>query len=254
MGLGPRGQEVGAGVEAGWNRAEGGGFHVACAGVAGQAIGGPAPGGPLDDRHHRRVAMAAGGLGHPAVAFGDADVLGEAAGGEGKRMEEAVDAFGEVLGNQSGRGVTVVAHGDGAVATLDPAVELFVHDMAIRAGTRIVGEVRGTPGIEEGEATHAGGQAGNRTGERGEKGWVECNSTEHGKDALYRVGLARLEKANTKTGQRYSRFGDLIWKPSKGFHAFPRWSGPSKGHVKGRDSALCCSYSAPGRRRSPHDG
>ena len=37
--------------------------------------------------------------------------------------------------------VTVVAHGDRAMAALDPAVVLLVHDVAVRAGPRVVGHV-----------------------------------------------------------------------------------------------------------------
>ena len=135
------------------------------------------------------------------------------------------------LATSSGRGVTVVAHGDRAVAALDPAVELLVHDMAIRPGTRIVREVRGTPGIAEGEATRSSAaRPATAPVSTARRGGVERDSAEHGEDALYRVGLARLEKATTenRTGiaSRFTRY--RYGNRCEGFHAFPRWSGPEQ--------------------------
>ena len=46
-----------------------------------------------------------------------------------------------VLGHERVGHVTVVAHGDRAMAALDPAVVLLVHDVAVATGLRVVGQV-----------------------------------------------------------------------------------------------------------------
>lgn len=70
-------------------------------------------------------------------------------------MVESVQRFGEVLGNEAGRSVAIVADGHGAVGGLDPALVLFVHHMAVGAGRGIIRHVRMSPGIAEGEQTDA---------------------------------------------------------------------------------------------------
>ena len=62
--------------------------------------------------------------------------------GEAFAMPDAVLRFGQILRNESVRGVAVVAGGDGMMAAMLPAIELLAHDMAIHAGVGIVAEVR----------------------------------------------------------------------------------------------------------------
>ena len=58
-------------------------------------------------------------------------------------------AFVAVLGHQRVGHVAVIAHGDRAMAALDPAVVLLVHDVAVLARLRVVGHVGPAPRIRE---------------------------------------------------------------------------------------------------------
>lgn len=49
--------------------------------------------------------------------------------------------------------VAIVAGGNRPVAGIDPAIILFLHDMAIHASFGIIGEIGGTLCIVEGEGT-----------------------------------------------------------------------------------------------------
>ena len=59
------------------------------------------------------------------------DWLGERAACEVVRVPEAIGGFRQVLGHKRVGHVTVVADGDRAMAALDPAVVLLVHDVAV---------------------------------------------------------------------------------------------------------------------------
>src|SRR5688572_18128183 len=72
--------------------------------------------------HGVRVAVATGLFGDRAIARLDAERVGEPAGCEREGVPEAVRRLGEVLGDEPGRRVAVVARGDRAVARLHPAV------------------------------------------------------------------------------------------------------------------------------------
>src|ERR1043166_2963057 len=109
----------------------------------------------VDGLHDGRVTVAARALGHVAVARGDLDRLGKAAGGEVERVPEPVEGFRPVLAGEARRRVAVVARGDRAVAARDPAVVLLAHDVAVHARARVVGQVRGALGVDERVATDA---------------------------------------------------------------------------------------------------
>ena len=95
------------------------------------------------------MAVATGLLGDlPAVRF-DLNIVLVAARGEKKRMPEAVGRFRRILADEVCRGVAAVAVGHRPVRRLEPAVELFAHDVAVGAGRRIIGEVGPTLGIGE---------------------------------------------------------------------------------------------------------
>ena len=66
------------------------------------------------------------------------NVVWEPAGGEVIGMPESVARFRHVLTNKLWRRVTVVANGHRAMARLDPAGILLIHDVAIHACVRIV--------------------------------------------------------------------------------------------------------------------
>src|SRR6185295_4617171 len=92
--------------------------------------------------HYGFVATPAGRLRDRAAKGGGPDRLREAAVGEVIRVHDAVPGLGPVLADQVVRHVAVVADGHRVVASLQPAVVLLVHDMAVRAGPGVVGEVR----------------------------------------------------------------------------------------------------------------
>jgi hypothetical protein len=97
------------------------------------------------------VTVAARILGDACVPRGDAYRFGKGAGREIERMPEAVQRFCPVLTEDVMRRVTVVAHGNGAMARLQPGAVLLLHDMAVGARLRIVGEIRGAACVDERE-------------------------------------------------------------------------------------------------------
>ena len=84
-----------------------------------------------------------------AVRF-DLNIVFVTARGEEKGMPEPVRCLRGVLADEVCRGVAAIAGRHCTVRRFEPAVELFVHDVAVGAGRRIVSEVGPTPGIREG--------------------------------------------------------------------------------------------------------
>src|SRR5262245_17466949 len=78
-------------------------------------------------------------------------------------MPEAVGRFRRILAHEVRRGVAAVASRNRAVRRLEPAVELLLHDMAVGAGRRIIGEVGPTLGISESIDTDADGNTDNHS-------------------------------------------------------------------------------------------
>ena len=98
----------------------------------------------------------------PAVRF-DLNIVLVAARGEKKRMPEAVGRFRRILADEVCRGVAAIAGRDPAMRRLQPAVEFLLHDMAVGAGRRIIGEVGPTLGIGEGIDADANGDTDNHS-------------------------------------------------------------------------------------------
>jgi hypothetical protein len=95
------------------------------------------------------MARAAGLFGNlPAERF-DLNIVLVATRGEEKRMPKAVGRFRRILADEVCRRVAMVAGRDCAVGRLEPTVEFFAHDVAVRTGRRIVGEIRPALGISE---------------------------------------------------------------------------------------------------------
>ena len=97
-----------------------------------------------------------------ACAFGDtaATILDlnrfvKVASGKSERMKKSVFRLGEVLWNEAGRRVTIIAGGNGTMTRLCPAIEMVLHNMTIDASLRIVAEIRSTFGIDESVAANA---------------------------------------------------------------------------------------------------
>lgn len=143
-----------------------------------------------------RMAMAAGGFSDLAVALGDLDRIGILAGREIKRMPEPVLCLGRVFADQIVWRVTIVACGNTAMAALDPAIVLFLHHMAIRAGLRIVGEIRRALRVDESVCSDAQGQSHSYA----ERYTGQCRSFDHNARKLSRI---------TPEGRREFRLVDL---------------------------------------------
>src|SRR5215813_4247922 len=85
------------------------------------------------------MTLAAGLFGHFAAARCDVNVVVVPARREVVGVPEAVTCFGQVLRYESGWGVTIVAHRDGAMARLHPTAELVLHDVTVNASLGVVG-------------------------------------------------------------------------------------------------------------------
>ena len=99
------------------------------------------------------MASTAGSFGNFQVESGDANVVRVPAGGEVKRMEEAVAGFNGVFSGEIVGRVAIVAGGGGMMAGFDPSIVLRAHGMAVGAGGGIVEEVGIAFGIQEGVRT-----------------------------------------------------------------------------------------------------
>src|SRR5262245_32381067 len=76
-------------------------------------------------------------------------------------MPEAVRCLGCILADEVRRRVATIAGRNRAMGRFEPAVELLLHDMAVGAGRRVVGEVGPTLGIGESINTDANGNTDN---------------------------------------------------------------------------------------------
>lgn len=84
------------------------------------------------------MAVYAGPVCNREIALVNLNGIDEAAGRKRERMLPAVFEFAEIFSDETGRSMTVVAARDVLMAAGDPAVVLFLHDMAVRAGGGIV--------------------------------------------------------------------------------------------------------------------
>jgi hypothetical protein len=105
------------------------------------------------------MAFAAGALRHVLVAWRDAQRIRIATCREVERMPEAVLGLGQVLRNDSGRRVTVIADRDRCVAGPRPGGEVIAHDVSVRARAGIIGEIGIAASVHEGVGAHAEEQA-----------------------------------------------------------------------------------------------
>jgi hypothetical protein len=102
----------------------------------------------------------------PAVRF-DLNIVLVAAGGEEKRMPEAVGRLSCILADEICRRVAVIAGCNRAVRRLEPTVELLAHDVAVGAGRRVIRQIRPAPGVGESICADADSDADNHPEENG---------------------------------------------------------------------------------------
>jgi len=93
------------------------------------------------------------------VRFGDSDRLGEILQRERDGVFEAVARFGQPLFCKIVRDMTGITRGYGVVAGARPAVIDVVHNMTIDARSRVIREVRASPGVDERKDSKAQGYA-----------------------------------------------------------------------------------------------
>ena len=103
----------------------------------------------IEQGHHRPMAPHAVVLQNPKPRRLDRYGLLESLGGELLPMPPTVLGFGEVLGNEGLRQVAIHTHRNRVMASLLPAIELGLHDVAIHARRGISTEVGQSLGVAE---------------------------------------------------------------------------------------------------------
>lgn len=98
-------------------------------------------------------------FGDVEIAFGDLNRLVESARGEIKRMPEPVRCLGGVLAKQAWRRMAIIAGRDSTMRRLQPAVVLFIHDVAIGARGGVIREIGSSFGVNKGVNAYARGEA-----------------------------------------------------------------------------------------------
>src|SRR5215475_14659750 len=78
-------------------------------------------------------------------------------------MPEPVRCLRRIFAHKICRGVAAIAGGNRAVRRLEPAIELFAHDVAVGAGCRVVSEIGPTLGVGESINTDANGNTDNHS-------------------------------------------------------------------------------------------
>jgi len=94
-----------------------------------------------------RVAATAGSLRHSSVPRRNLNRLVKFLRRERKAMPKTIGGFHVILPDEVMGGVAIIARGDVTMTGLRPPFILLVHDVAVDAGPRVFGEVRGTLGV-----------------------------------------------------------------------------------------------------------
>jgi len=112
----------------------------------------------FDRRHDIRVTITAGALRNLATAVGDLNWVRIISHREVIRMPKPVSPLRPVFADKIVRSVAVVAGGNISMTALSPAIELFLHDVAIGAGLRVVRQIRCALRVDERERHRTRGQ------------------------------------------------------------------------------------------------
>jgi hypothetical protein len=105
------------------------------------------------------MALHAVLLEQASIRFGDSDRLREILQRERDSMLEPVARFGEPLLGKIVGDMASITRGYGVVAGARPAVIDVVHNMTIDARSRVIREVRASPGVDERKDSKAQGYA-----------------------------------------------------------------------------------------------
>ena len=159
-----------------------------------------------------QMAFHAGRFRNTCIAPRYLNPVGKATRGEVQRVVEAVQGLGEVLGDEPGRCVAIVADGHVAMAALQPSFILLVHHMAVAAGCGIVRQIRTASGIAESEQRQAEGQTQRHAKQKGESRpfLLYPFVAEHAKDMLslyfFEIRTSLLSVSELTTLRIFSRF------------------------------------------------
>ena len=113
----------------------------------------------FDRLNNFAVAFAARAFRYSVIARFDAQWVGVFAGCERERMPESVLGFRRILRNETRWCVAIVARCHRPVARFNPRVVMLLHDVAIRARLRIVGEIGAAFGVDKRVTSHSSRQA-----------------------------------------------------------------------------------------------
>ena len=101
------------------------------------------------------VTFETGLVGNLPVAFVGNDIVGKPSGGESKRVPKTVLRFGHVFADEVRRRMAIVAGCDRAMRGFQPTVVMILHDVAVCACGRIIGQIRRAFGINKRVADNA---------------------------------------------------------------------------------------------------
>jgi hypothetical protein len=104
------------------------------------------------------VTSSARAFRNTPTAFLYLDRLVEFAGGKREGMKKAMIGLGEILWDQTGWRMTIIASCRGAMTGLYPAVKVILHNVTIGAGPGIVAEIGSALGINERVGADAEGE------------------------------------------------------------------------------------------------
>ena len=119
----------------------------------------PRPGQRVYRMHYILVAVPARVLRHRPIGCRYPNGLVEPPRRECQGVVKAVLSFVEVLAKKIMRGVAVVADGYCVVTRFCPGIQMPLHDVAIRAGCRIVGQVGSAFSVNESVGAYPHGAA-----------------------------------------------------------------------------------------------
>lgn len=103
----------------------------------------------INGLNHVGVAAATGVFCYVAASVADFYVVRKISSSEVEGMEESVAGFNGVFAREVVRSVAVVAGGGVLMASFDPAIVLRIHNVAVRASLRIIGEIGIALGVDE---------------------------------------------------------------------------------------------------------
>lgn len=112
----------------------------------------------VDCLYNRLMTIAACTFSDLTIAFCNSQRVRITTGGEIERVPESVTGLRRILPDQVVRSMTVVASRRSVTAAL-PGCEVLAHDVAIGARSRIIGEVRRSLRVTEGEGAETCGES-----------------------------------------------------------------------------------------------